>query len=247
MASYPWENEANNWTEWARRPNHDLFTCFFPAFLEEIFPAEPGVTLEVGCGEGRVARQLVARAPTIVGLDSSRTLARNARELDARATYLAGDATALPFADGSFQTVVAYNSLQAMALEGDMAQTIREVSRVTSAGGHFCICIAHPMTDLDLINERSAASRSERDRSYFSHQRVEETVTQGGLTMTFHGWTYTLEDYLRTLEDAGFLVERMREPQPGAECVSQRPGLARWQQIPLFLFIRAVKPKSSIR
>jgi hypothetical protein len=78
--------------------------------------------------------------------------------------------------------------------------------------------------------------------SYFEHQCVNETVTKDGLEMTFHGWTYTLEDYGRALEEAGLLVERVREPVPSAEDVTKRPSLEGWRRIPLFLFVRAVRP-----
>ena len=77
--------------------------------------------------------------------------------------------------------------------------------------------------------------------SYFDHQCVDEPVTKDGLEMTFHGWTYTLEDYVCAFEDAGLLIERVREPKPSAEHVEQRPSLAGWRRVPLFLFIRAVK------
>ena len=56
--------------------------------------------------------------------------------------------------------------------------------------------------------------------------------------MTFRGWTYSLEDYSVALEDAGLRIEAIREPKPAGF-----PGpFDRWLQLPLFMFVRAIKP-----
>ena len=237
----PWEEEASNWIKWARTPNHDVFEYYAPSFFEEIVPAAKGLTLEIGCGEGRVARELTAGAHDVVALDSSSTLARHARAADARSVYVVADATAVPFAEATFQTVVAYNSLQTMAMTADMPRAVREAGRVVKPSGHFCLCVAHPMTDVGRIKQPSDEGDLVISGSYFEHQRVNETVTKDGLQMTFHGWTYTLEDYMRAIEEAGFLIERVREPFPSAEQAGHRPSLEGWRRLPLFLFIRAVK------
>ena len=236
-----WEEQAFNWVKWARTPGHDVFSYYAPAFFDELVPPARGLTLEIGCGEGRVARELATRSHNVVGVDASPTLVRFAREADARATYIIADGTALPFADATFETVVAYNSLQTMAQVDDMARAVQEVGRVLKPSGCFCFCVAHPMTDVGRLEGSSPAGDLVISGSYFEHEYVNETVTQNGLTMTFHGWTYGLEDYVRALEDAGFVIEHVREPRPSAEQVGQRPSLERWRRVPLFLFVRAVK------
>src|SRR5438477_2084036 len=122
-----WEEQARNWVEWTRTPGHDVFPYFAPSFFDGIVPPPTaGLTLEVGCGEGRVARELTARNHTVIAVDASPTLVRYAREADSRSAYLLADATLLPFADATFETVIAYNSLQTMARLSDMPQAIRE-------------------------------------------------------------------------------------------------------------------------
>ena len=236
-----WETEAQDWIAWARTPGHDVFPYFAPAFFDEILPPPHGRTLEIGCGEGRVARELASRGHDAVAVDGSRTLVRAARDADARPRYLCADATALPFAAATFDTVVAYNSLQTMTRAEDMAQAVREAGRVLKPTGAFCFCVAHPMTDFGRATVPSAGGDLIIAGSYFQRQCVNDTVTKDGLSMTFHGWTYTLEDYVRALEAAGLVIERVHEPVPGAEQVAERPGLARWQRMPLFLFVRAVR------
>ncbi|MFN2489491.1 MAG: hypothetical protein ABR529_07105 [Actinomycetota bacterium] len=62
--------------------------------------------------------------------------------------------------------------------------------------------------------------------------------------MTFRGWAYPLEDYAGALEEAGLLIEALREPGVPAEEVERDPAERRWRRLPNFLMIRALKPTS---
>jgi hypothetical protein len=64
-----------------------------------------------------------------------------------------------------------------------------------------------------------------------------DVVERDGLPMTFAGPTYPLEVYARALEDAGLVIECLREPAapPGT------PDAARWSRVPQFLHVRARK------
>lgn len=42
-------------------------------------------------------------------------------------------------------------------------------------------------------------------------------------------------------EQAGFVIEAVREPVPDDEHVARTAEAARWQRIPLFLHLRAMK------
>ena len=68
--SFEWQ--AGDWLAWARTPGHDSYWYFRDAFFEEILPAPGRLTLEVGCGEGRVARDLAAHGHRVVALDAWR-------------------------------------------------------------------------------------------------------------------------------------------------------------------------------
>jgi len=85
----------------------------------------------------------------------SRSTRRNPRALRRDGRHPLGPissptATSVPFRGRvCFPTVVAYNSLQTMARDDRYAEAVREAARVLQALGHFCICVAHPMTDVD--------------------------------------------------------------------------------------------------
>jgi hypothetical protein len=56
-----------------------------------------------------------------------------------------------------------------------------------------------------------------------------------------------LEDYARALEDAGLLLEMVREPSVSEAAVSQHPSWRRWRRLPMFLQLRAVKREGHLR
>jgi SAM-dependent methyltransferase len=226
-----WDAEGEHWISWARTPGFDVYWYIRDAIFDAVLPARVGRVLEMGCGEGRVTRDLVARGHDVVALDPAETLVRAAAAEDTAPRYLIADGAALPFSDGEFDTVVAYNVLQVV---GDLAGSVAEAARVVRPGGAVCACLIHPVTDMGhFLDDGRFVLR----RAYFERQRVDDTVESNGMTMTFRGWSYPLEDYLRAFEDAGLLIERVREPRP----TGHPDRYDRWLEVPLFLALRAVK------
>jgi len=229
-----WEPEAENWVRWARTPGHDAYWYYRDSFFDLIVPAPGRRTLEIGCGEGRVARDLAARGHRVTAIDTAHTLLRHAREDDPGSAYLRANGGALPFPERCFDLAVAYNSLQDV---DDMGATVREAGRVLDRGGTLCACVAHPVTDLGQFAGDDPDERFVMRPHYFDTRRVEETVEVNGLVMTFRGWTYSLEHYALALEQAGLHIEAIREPRPTDEAGRYE----RWRGIPLFLLFRAAK------
>ena len=227
-----WESEAENWIAWAREPGHDAYWSYRDQFFDEIVPNAGRATLEIGCGEGRVARDLAARGHKVTGIDGAPTLLRAAQEADPGGAYLLAEAAELPFESGSFDLVVAFNSL--MDFE-DMPGAVSEAARVLAPGGRLCVSVTHPFKDAGWFESREPDARFVVDGSYMGKRRFEGTFERAGLTITFRGWCYPLQDYWRAFENAGLLVERLREPTHTIED-------PRHDRIPLFLYLRAVKP-----
>jgi ubiquinone/menaquinone biosynthesis C-methylase UbiE len=138
-----WEREALNWAAWTRGPTADAYADYGPLFMEFLPP--PGRrALEIGCGEGRVTRDLRAHGYAITGLDVSPTLVRLASQADPGTEYRAADAAGLPFPDAAFDLVVAYNSLMDV---DDLVAVLREAARVLLPGGVFAACVTHPIVN----------------------------------------------------------------------------------------------------
>jgi len=230
-----WEAQAQNWLAWARTPGHDVYWHYRAAFFALVPP--PGrATLEVGCGEGRVARDLAARGHRVTGVDASPTLLDAAAAADPAGRYLLADAAELPFDDASFDLVVAYNSLMDVQ---DMPGAVREAARVLRPDGRLCACVTHPLADAGTFAGSHADAPFVIEASYLDTQRFEGAFERGGLEMTFCGWSYSLETYSRALEAAGLRIEALREPAVPAAAVEERAADRHWERVPMFLMFRA--------
>jgi SAM-dependent methyltransferase len=227
-----WDRQASNWAAWARSPNFDAYWRYSQSFFE-LVPSPLGLTLEVGCGEGRVTRDLQLRGHHVVAVDATAALVKLADEADPSGTYLRCDAAALPFSTGTFDLTVFYNSLMDI---DEMEASVHEAARVLRPGGALCACVTHPMTDAGRFQSHEPDSHFVIEGSYLGERRwVEAPMVRGGLSMDFAGWAYPLEGYFGALERAGFVIEAVREPAD--------VGDARWRRIPTFLMWRARKSK----
>jgi SAM-dependent methyltransferase len=229
-----WEPDAENWVRWARTPRHDAYWYYRDAFFDRLVPPQGRRSVEIGCGEGRVARDLSSRGHRVTGIDSSSTLVRYARQADATGSYAVADGAALPFPDRCFDLAVAYNSLQVVA---DMPGTVREAARVLVPGGHFCVCVTHPLADVGRFIDAEPDAAFAIRQDYFAKRRVDDRVERDGLEMTFRGWTYSLQDYAIALEMVGLKIETMLEPRP----TGAPRTYGRWNRVPMFLLLRAIK------
>jgi SAM-dependent methyltransferase len=225
-----WDAHAADWIEWARAEDHDHFfwRLSLPALLE-LMPDPGRVTLDLGCGEGRLSRVLAARGHRVVGVEASPTLAEAARAADPSVEVHVADAAALPFADGAVDLVVA--SMVLMNLD-DLDGAMREVARVLAPGGRFVASIVHPFN-------------SRKGGPYFEPRAYPEERVRGGLRMTFHDMHRPLESYAEPLEAAGLCIEALREPVPDDAYVAAYPEVARWRAMPCFLLLRAVRPPAA--
>lgn len=108
------------------------------AILAELAAIRADRLLEIGIGTGRISRPLAERGVRVAGVDiAPRMLARLREQLGPQHTapdLLLGDATRLPFRDGSFPAVVIVHVLH---LVSDWRQTIDEVHRIAGTGGVF--------------------------------------------------------------------------------------------------------------
>jgi SAM-dependent methyltransferase len=233
-----WDAQAEAWVRWAREPGHDTYWRFHRDRFLELLPPPGRLTVDVGCGEGRLARDLRALGHRVVALDSSPTMIRYAREADLDGEYVVADATALPLGDGAADLVVAFMSL--MNVEG-MEAAIAEAARVLAPAGRLCAAITHPLNTAGRFASDDPDSPFVIAGSYFERTRREDTVERNGLWMTFVDAHRPLEDYSHALETAGLVVERLREIGDESE-PPPWPTVLRWRRIPLFLHLRAVKP-----
>ncbi|MDX2264217.1 MAG: class I SAM-dependent methyltransferase [Hyphomicrobiales bacterium] len=109
--------------------------------INESHVGRPARVLEVGVGTG-LSLPGYDRTLTVTGIDLSTEMLAKARERTAREklAHVAGlyemDASAMTFADGSFETVVA---MYVMTVVPDAAAVMRELARVCAPGGEVML------------------------------------------------------------------------------------------------------------
>jgi SAM-dependent methyltransferase len=92
--------------------------------------------LDAGCGAGRAAEMAAERGASVSGFDASEAMIEFARKRTPAGDFRIGDLQELPWDDGAFDVVTAFNSLQYAASPVD---ALREVRRVTRRGGRVAI------------------------------------------------------------------------------------------------------------
>ena len=226
-----WERHSENWVRWARAPGHDTYWRFHREPFLSSLPAPGRLTLDVGCGEGRVSRDLRAREHRVIGIDSAPSLVTAAREADPEGEYVEASAAAMPLEDGVADLAIAFMSLMDME---DMPGAVAEIGRVLEPGGRFVAAVVHPINSAGEFVPRDGDEDAPfRIESYLHRRRYSDTLDKQGYVMTFESIHFTLEDYSRALESAGFVIEQVRE--------GYDDNNPRWRRVPLFLRWTAVR------
>lgn len=229
-----WHAHADEWIAWART-GLDSYDQFHREVFLPLVPAPGLLTVDVGCGEGRLSRHLRALGHRVLAVDLSPRMARAAATHSQNpVSAVIADARRLPVPDGGADCVVAFMALHDT---DDMPAAVAEIARVLSPAGRFVLAIVHPLNSVGAFAP-AMADGAERpfviSRSYLRSWRYSSTFSRDGLNMTFHGEHRPLQAYTRALAEAGFVIEQLHEP------TDPDPG-SPWQRIPLFLHIVAVR------
>jgi demethylmenaquinone methyltransferase/2-methoxy-6-polyprenyl-1,4-benzoquinol methylase len=132
--------------------------------VARLVAAKPGdLVLDIAAGTGTSSRAFTESGARCVACDFSLGMLRagrrraSARGPAERVTFAAGDALALPFADGVFDVVTISFGLRNVAAPDN---ALAEMLRVTKPGGRLVICeFSHlPVRPLDLAYQRYLAA-----------------------------------------------------------------------------------------
>jgi SAM-dependent methyltransferase len=167
--------------------------------------------LDLGCGEGYVARQLVqAGAASVVGIDISSHMIERARALERHAplgiTYEVGSALELTHHPGaSFDLVLAVFVLNYLSL-AETTAVMTEVVRLMRPGGRFIFTVPHPA--LPFLRAKQAPLYFDpKGAGYFSgRDRLFEgrIWRRDGVDVPVWCIHKTFGDYFQALANAGF-------------------------------------------
>jgi ubiquinone/menaquinone biosynthesis C-methylase UbiE len=120
----------------------DTFAAATRGFIEPLLDAArvnaDTRVLDVCCGPGLVAGAAVARGARVAGVDFSSAMLAIARAAQPRVEFAQGDAEALPYADGSFDAVVANFGVHHVP---HPAAALAEMHRVLAPGGRAAFTV----------------------------------------------------------------------------------------------------------
>lgn len=118
----------------ADRWNHNIH--YHPVLLSAV-PQGAADALDVGCGEGMLARRLAEQVPRVVGIDSDRASVETAKSISGPGLveFVYGDFLTYPFQPRSFDFVVSVATLHHM----DAAVALRRMAELLRPGG--CLAV----------------------------------------------------------------------------------------------------------
>jgi ubiquinone/menaquinone biosynthesis C-methylase UbiE len=233
-----WDAHAKEWIDWVRAPGcPDSYWRFHRDHFLKLVP-EPGkLTIDIGCGEGRVGRDLQKLGHRVLGFDLSETMCRASISHPLAASpAIQADASKLPLADRSADCAIAFMSLQDI---DDMTGAIEEIARVLKYGASLAMAIVHPMYSGGGFSENEDLFVFKR--SYFKKKRLVSIDNYGSLTVKFFREHRPLQAYTQALNEAGFNIEKLLE-------ITDNDQSSRHEGVPMFLDVLATRrPRKSRR
>ncbi len=233
-----WSNPALS--EWWQREFTDGVD---PEYTEQILPlivSEVGGSdrvLDVGTGEGQVARALTEVGCRVIGLDPFDAQVHEARRRGGGVSYALAEAAHLPVADGSMDAVVACLVFEHI---DDVDGAIAEVARVLRPGGRFLFLLNHPLLQTPgsgWIDDQLLDPPEQywRIGPYLIEQATVEQVQRDIFVRFIHR---PLSRYLNALADHGLVLQHMHEPAPPSGFMADAPEFVEAHTVPRLLALR---------
>ena len=234
----PWEANAAWWQEG--------FTDGADAeYEEQILPlaaahlAGARHVLDVGTGEGQLARLAAARIATterVVGVDPTAAQLDAAHRKQGGPVYARATATHLPFPDATFDAVVACLVFEHI---DDVDAAIAEVARVLAPHGRFLFFLNHPLLQTPgsgWIDDRILDEQYWRIGPYLTEDKTLEEVEKGVFIPFIHR---PLSRYVNAMAANGLTLEHMAEPPPPPGFLARAHEYQEAATIPRLLFLLA--------
>ncbi len=251
-----WERQAATWARRVRAGEdfyRDAFnTPAFLAFLPEVAGLE---VLDLGCGEGTMARVLARRGARITGIDLSEAMIALARDEETTCPlgirYQVDDLSKLTsLDDGSFDLAI---STMALMNCSNLAAAIAAVARVLEPGGGLAFSVLHPCfvtPGIGWVGDDDGAEAALTVSGYFAEDPVMERLTfdkEANETAPIEvpRFPHRLEHYVGGLVAGGFEILKLAEPRPSEAAATAFPKLQRWRRdAALFLHLAAAKKRA---
>jgi len=206
----------------------------------------PGETvLDLAAGTGTSAEPMADAGVQVVACDLSVGMLDVGKRRRPDLAFVAGDALHLPFADASFDAVVAclvFEHIDAVD------EAVAEIARVLEPGGRFCFFLNHPLLQTPgsgWIDDQIVEPPEQywRIGPYLTEDLTVEEVEKDVFIPFIHR---PLSCYVNALAGNGLLIERMEEPSPPPGFLARAEEYEAAATIPrlLLLVTRKTSPKA---
>ena len=197
--------------------------------------------LDVGTGEGQVARLVARNGAWAAGVDPSMAQLEAAALRAGGPSYLRGEAGRLPFRDGAFDAAVACLVFEHI---DDAGAALAEVARVLQPGACFAFFLNHPLLQTPgsgWIDDRILEEQYWRIGPYLTVDRTMEEVDKGIFIPFVHR---PLSHYVNAMTSAGLILTHMEEPAPPPGFLARAEEYSAASSIPRLLLLVATRAAS---
>ncbi|MEI6629012.1 MAG: class I SAM-dependent methyltransferase [Alphaproteobacteria bacterium] len=250
-----WEQNASHWSEnLSLDETRNLFGL--PAFLNYVGNVQGKHILDVGCGEGAIARLLSDNeAASVTGIDLSEAMIAIAQSIELQSpkgiNYIPSSFTNMTDSLGSqkFNLLLSY---MVLGCSDSLDSFFKQSFLALKPGGILCFAVPHPC----FQTKTSKWSKNNQGhleglliKDYFDKSPyvrkwdfLANIVKHQEMKMEEYKIHWTLSDYINGLIKGGFHLLSINEPQPSLKAVRKQKRLDRWSRhAACFLFIKAVK------
>jgi SAM-dependent methyltransferase len=198
--------------------------------LRSLVPSDlsGAAVLDAGCGSGAQARWLLDQGADVAGIDlSPRMIEEAKRRCGGEGRFFVADlAEPLPLAPGSLDGITCSLALHYLR---DWSEALRSFASALRPAGWAVISLDHPF-GRPLPGQRGG---------YFDTELVADNWRKGDVEVSQQFWRRPLSATLDAFAAAGFVVDRVVEPQPSAEALMRFPEeLTGLTGVPTFIVYR---------
>jgi ubiquinone/menaquinone biosynthesis C-methylase UbiE len=234
-----WDEHAQWWIDgFTNGADPEYVEQIIPLAVEELVGRHK--VLDLGCGDGQIARALAAQGSDVLGVDPTQLHIDIAIERGGGPRYLLGGATDIPADDNSFDAVVACLVFEHI---DQMDEAMTEVARVLKPEGQFSFFLNHPLLQTPgsgWIDDHIIDPPEQywRIGPYLVETESIEEVEKDVYIRFIHR---PLSRYVNALIANGMTLERMVEPSPPAGFLARAPEYALAHTVPRLLYLRSTK------
>ncbi len=240
-----WERLAETYEGFREEPGTYNELVEIPAMLSLIGDAKGKAVLDAGCGCGYYSILLAKKGAIVTGIDISEKMIeiakKKAAEASVRCQFLVCDMQDLTmFSSDTFDIIT--SSIVVGYLD-DLRKAFLEVHRVLMPKGIFTFSENHPILRGSWEKDQEGRRLHWNLDNYF-HRSIDTDKwgTQSGKVIETTSRHRTIQDYFDALVSAGFVVERLVEPEPIVEGKTlNQERYERAKRIPIFILFKARK------